>query len=284
MSQGREAVTDARSSRRELSGVNQEFEIDSQLAPNDAVVALLRRAEPPRRIPRNPFRKPKHEFEGEVSPEGFRIRRARSMNNILVIGIISPNGTGSRISVLIRPSIPSVVLSVIIALIYLVKLLTSAPNGRSDWLYLFEFIAILLVTLILVAFGVALLGALGRKETRNTVPILEETFQGNAVFKQAVQESAREFRARNAFGGSVVEFARRFRVPVLWFTEALGLVAVVLGIVSLVLFFRPPKASVMGPEQVGPSFFVNGVAWIYVGVIIARDALGRLQSRGIDRR
>jgi hypothetical protein len=193
MSQGRDAVTDVRISRRELSGVNQEFEIDSQFAPNDAVVALLRSAAPPRRIPRIPFRKPKHEFEGDVSPEGFRIRRARSINNILIIGNISPNGTGSRISVLIRPSIPSVVLSVIMALIYLVQLVTSAPDGRSDWLYFFELIAILLVTLILVAFGVALLSALGRKETEKPFRFSRRYFKGTLSSSKLIRSQRERF-------------------------------------------------------------------------------------------
>jgi hypothetical protein len=246
--------------------VIQEYEIDSQLAQNDAVVALLRCVGPPRRIPLIPFRKPKNEFEGVVSPEGFRIKRVRSTNGILIFGNISPKGTGTRVSVSIRPSIPSVVLSVLFVLTYFVVVvgrLVTSPNGRPEWFFSFGFIgALILSTSILVAFGVALLNALGKKETRKALPLLDEIFQGHAIFKQSDQHSM-----------------RRFRVPLLWFTEALGLVAIALGIVCLVVFFRPPRTSVMGRGQVDSRFLSNGVALTIMGVVIARDALGRLRSR-----
>ena len=264
----------------------QEFEIDSQLAPNDAVVALLRRVDPPRRIRLIPFRKPNHEFEGEVGPESFRIMRVGKLahrNHLVIIGNISPKGTGTRISILVRPAIPFVALLVIIALIYLVLvvgwIVTSAPKERPDWFFFFAFP---LITLANVAFSFEFLGSLGRIETRKVLPILEEVFQGKAAFSQAHQGS-KVIRTRKAFGGSVVEVERRFRVPLMWYGEAVGLVSVVLGIVSLVLFFRPPKTSVMGPGQVDSRFLSIGVALIIIGVVIAWEALVILRSERIDR-
>ncbi len=84
-------------------------------------------------------------------------------------------------------------------------------------------------------------------------------------------------RARKAFGDSVREEARRFRVPLLWFAEGVGVVAIVVGIGFLIMFLRPPKASVMGPGQVDWRFFSVGVNLFIAGTFIALDVLEYLR-------
>lgn len=267
---------------RKLSWVIREFEIHSPLSPSDAIVALLRRVKPPGRIRLIPFRKPKHEFEGEVSPEGFRIMRVIGLaqNRIIVIGNVSPVANGTRVSISVRPATGLVALLSIVALAYLLVtlgwLVKSAPSGSSGWFFLFELIETLLVTFIVLVLLAAHLGAIGRKETRKVLPILEETFQARAVHTQTHQV-IKEIGTRRSFGESVVEDARRFRVPLLWFAEAVGVVAVVLGIGFLIVFSRPPKTSVMGPGQVDWHFFSAGINLIIVGAVIALDVLDSLR-------
>jgi hypothetical protein len=265
--------------RRKLSWLIREFEIDSPLAPNDAIVALLRWVGRPRRINLIPFRKPKHEYEGDISPEGFRITRVSGQGTVL-LGSLSTTETGTHVSILVGPAIGLVVFLGISALIYFVVMLgglvTSAPNGRSDWFIFFGIIGALLITFIFLAFAAAHLAARRRKETRRVLPILEEIFQAHAIAKQRDQ-SSREMRARKAFGDSVREEARRFRVPLLWFAEAVGIVAIVVGIGFVIMFLWPPKTSVMGPGQVDWRFFSVGVNLFIAGVFIALDVIEYLR-------
>ncbi len=105
--------------RRQLSRMIREFEIDSPLGPNEAIVALLRRVGPPRRINLIPFRKPKHEYEGEVSHEAFKIMRVSRLvqkNHTVIIANLSPTGAGTRVSILVRPAVWSAAIIAIFAL------------------------------------------------------------------------------------------------------------------------------------------------------------------------
>lgn len=208
------------------------FEIDSPLAPSEAIVVLLRHIDPSRWL-RLPFSKPSHEFRGEISSEGFKITRISRLiktNPTVVIGNLFPMGTGTRVSVLIRPAIWPVALLAIFALrdfLHAFRILLTVDQNVSleiqTWFFFIGFILVLLRALIYPAILAACLAAFGRRETIKAIPILEEIFQAHAVFKQAEQGSS-EIRARKVFGGSVLEVARRFRVPLLWLTEAFGII------------------------------------------------------------
>jgi hypothetical protein len=142
-------------------------------------------------------------------------------------------GTGTLVSVLIRPAIwPCALLAIFGLTDFLKGLRILATVGQNASLeirslvFFIGFILVLLRALMYSAILAACLAAFGRRETRKAIPILEEIFQAHAVFKQAEGGSS-EIERERFLADPSLEITRRFRVLLRWFAEALGVVVTI---------------------------------------------------------